>query len=167
MAVLWLPQNVRKSRSPSNNPLTVCLKHHPANPTYKPKRRPKHHIRVSTGGRLQNMVVALCHLGKLTQVHEETLYFTGKLRGNTPRPVNPSCKCKCPRKHEHKHHVRVSTGRRLQNVVVVPYPFGKVTKIVVQTLNFTGKLSMAPSPHPFHAWVLKPAVAMISQPPRP
>jgi hypothetical protein len=88
------------------------------------------------GRRLQNLVVVPCSFGKVTQIVQKTLYFTGKLCGiqNSPPQPNISTQTSTPR------HIRAYAGRRLQNVVVVSYPFGKVTKIVVQTLNFTGKL---------------------------
>jgi hypothetical protein len=47
---------------------------HPANLTYKRKHSPKRHIGVSTGRRLQNVVVALYHVGKLVQIKAQTFY---------------------------------------------------------------------------------------------
>jgi hypothetical protein len=62
---------------------------HPANPIYKRSTKrstkvntdPNARFGLSTGRRLQNVVVVLYPLGKLTQIIAQTLYYTGKLQG--------------------------------------------------------------------------------------
>jgi hypothetical protein len=108
---------------------------HPTNPTFQPDLR--------LGGHLQNVVVVPYPHENPIKIVAEMFQYTGKSGPPTRTPTHfvisaakPSVK---PTRQPECLHILVSTGRRLENVVVVLYPFRNPTEIVVQALYFTGK----------------------------